>query len=77
LRTVLANEAALEQIQAQRAGLQETQLRYERARNLYLAGQLNKNEYDVEEIRHANGTTKYLQENELHATIALVEKMRL
>lgn len=75
LRTTLANEAALEQIQAQQASLQEIQLRYERARNLYLAGQLNKKEYDVEEIRHANGT-KPLQENEFGASIASFTKMR-
>ncbi len=75
LRQTLDNETVLNQLQDQQNGLEQAQIRYNRARDLYLAGQLSKTEFEAEQIRYEN-LEKHLQENELGAIMPYVTNMR-
>ncbi len=75
LRQTLENEAVFNQFKDQQNALEQAQIRYNRARDLYLAGQFSKAELEVEQIRYES-LEKGLQENGQDAIISSVTHMR-
>ena len=75
LRGILQDNDEWEQQENQQSRFEKAHTRLQRARDLYLAGQISKSEFDVEQIRYENAE-KDLQKIANGATIPFVENMR-
>jgi site-specific DNA recombinase len=75
LREVVEDGAPLHNVQAQQVREQQVESRWGRARELYLAGAIDRTKYDIEREQYDN-EIRYLRELSAGATMTLVHEMR-
>ena len=75
LRKTLDNQQVVQALESQQASMDQADARFERARDLYLAGQLSRSAYDLEKERQLNAK-KHLLENAYSANIGDINAMR-